>query len=71
MLDDVACDESKINWRLNNYATTIEFESWECHMLQGFYRCATYDHNLDDSTHLALAVRRMDVKLNSWWHQEM
>jgi hypothetical protein len=56
LLDSVlAYDESKINWHLNNDATAEEFESWEHHMLQGFYRCATYDHNMDDSTRLALA----------------
>jgi hypothetical protein len=30
-------------------------------MLQGFYRCATYDHNMEDSTRLALAVQRVDL----------
>jgi hypothetical protein len=40
-------------------------------MLQGFYRCATYDHNLDDSTCLALVVRRVDIKLHNWWHKAM
>jgi hypothetical protein len=63
--------ESELNWQLNNNATTEEFESWEHHMLQGFYRCATYDHNLDDSTRFSLAVRRVDVKLKNWWYQAM
>jgi hypothetical protein len=31
LLDGVACDESKLNWQLNNDATTKEFESWERH----------------------------------------
>jgi hypothetical protein len=62
-------DDSEINWQLNNDATTEEFESWERHMLQGFYRCATYDHHMDDSTCLALAVRRVDLKLHNWSHK--
>jgi hypothetical protein len=53
------------------YATAGEFESWERHMLQGFYRCATYDHNMDDCTHLALVDRRVDGKLYSWWHKAL
>jgi hypothetical protein len=57
LLDGVlAYDDSEINWQLSNDATTKEFESWEHHMLQGFYRCATYDHHMDDSTHLALTL---------------
>jgi hypothetical protein len=71
LLDGVACAEYELNWQLNNDATAEEFESWEHHMLQGFYRCATYDHNLDNSTRLALAVRRVDGKLYSWWHKAM
>jgi hypothetical protein len=38
-------------------------------MLQGFYRCATYDQNMDDSTRLTLVVYRMDLKLHNWWHK--
>jgi hypothetical protein len=68
LLDGVlAHDESEINWQLTNNATAEEFESWERHMLEGFYRCATYDHNMDDSTCLALADRRVDIKLHNWW----
>jgi hypothetical protein len=33
LLDGVACDESELNWQLNNDAITEEFESWERHML--------------------------------------
>jgi hypothetical protein len=33
----LAYDEYKINWQLTNDATTEDFESWERHMLQGFY----------------------------------
>jgi hypothetical protein len=37
LLDGVlAYDDSEVNWQLNNDATAEEFESWECHMLQGF-----------------------------------
>jgi hypothetical protein len=72
LLDGVlAYDEYKINWQLTNDATTEEFESWECHMLQGFYRCATYDPDMNDSTHLALADRRVDDRLYSWWHKAL
>jgi hypothetical protein len=72
LLDGVlAYDESEINWQLNNDATAEEFESWECHMLQGFYRCATYDHNMADSTCLALAVRCVDIKLHNWWQKAL
>jgi hypothetical protein len=72
LLDGVlAYDESKINWQLINDATAEEFESWERHMLQGFYRCATYDHNMNDSTHLALSDRHVDDKLYSWWHKAL
>jgi hypothetical protein len=72
MLDGIlAYDESEINWQLTNDATAEEFESWECHMLQGFYRCATYDPNMNDSTRLALADRCMDDKLYSWWHKAL
>jgi hypothetical protein len=54
--DILAYDESEINWQLNNDATAKKFESWERHMLHGFYRCATYDHHMDNSTCLALAI---------------
>jgi hypothetical protein len=67
----LAYDESEINWQLTNDATAEEFESWECHMLWSFYRCATYDHNMDDSTRLALADRRMDIKLQNWWQKAL
>jgi hypothetical protein len=69
LLNGVACAEEKLYWQLNNYATAKEFESWERHTLQDFYRCATYDRNLDDSTCLALAVQRVDIKLPNWWHK--
>jgi hypothetical protein len=36
MLDDIACDESKLNWQLSNDATAEEFVSWGPHMLQIF-----------------------------------
>jgi hypothetical protein len=62
-------DDSEINWQLNNDATAEEFESWEHHMLQDFYRCSTYDHHMDDSTCLALVVRRVDLKLHNWWYK--
>jgi hypothetical protein len=56
LLDGVlAYDEYEINWQLTSDALAKEFESWERHLLQGFYRCATYDHNMNDSTRLALA----------------
>jgi hypothetical protein len=56
LLDGVlAYDEYEINWQLTNDATTEEFKSWERHMLQGFYRCATNDHTMNDSTCLPLA----------------
>jgi hypothetical protein len=72
LLDGVlAYDEYEINWQLTNDATAEEFESWEHHMLQGFYRCATYDQNMNDSTRLALADRRVDDKLYSWWHKAL
>jgi hypothetical protein len=71
-LDGVlAYDEYEINWQLTNDATAEEFESWEHHMLQDFYRCATYDHNMNDSTRLALVDRRVDDKLYSWWHKAL
>jgi hypothetical protein len=62
LLDSVACAEDELNWQLNNSATAAEFESWEHHMLHGLYRCATYDHNMDDSARLVLADRRVDIK---------
>jgi hypothetical protein len=72
LLDGVlAYDEYEINWQLTNDATAKEFESWERHMLQGFYRCATYDHNMNDSIRLALADLRVDDKLYSWWHKAL
>jgi hypothetical protein len=40
-------------------------------MLQGLYRCATYDHNMDDSTRLVLADRRKDIKLHNWWQKAL
>jgi hypothetical protein len=56
LLDGVlAYGEYEINWQLTNDATAEEFESCERHMLQGFSKYATYDHNMNDSTHLALA----------------
>jgi hypothetical protein len=71
-LDSVlAYDKHEINWQLTNDATGKEFESWERHMLQGFYRCATYGHNMNDSTRLALADRRVDDRLYSWWHKAL
>jgi hypothetical protein len=72
MLDGVlAYDEYEINWHLTNDATAEEFETWECHMLRGFYRCATYDHDMNDSTRLALADRRVDDRLYSWRHKAL
>jgi hypothetical protein len=71
LLDDVACAEDELNWQLNHNATVGEFESWERHMLQGLYRCATYDHNMDDFTPLVLADRRMDIKLHNWWQKTL
>jgi hypothetical protein len=72
LLDGVlAYDEYKINWQLTNDATAEEFESWERHMLQGFYSCATYDPDMNDSTRLALADQRVDDKLYSWWHKAL
>jgi hypothetical protein len=68
LLDGVfAYDEYKINWQLTNDAIAEEFESWEHHMLQGFYRCGTYDPDMNNSTCLALADRRVDDKLYSCW----
>jgi hypothetical protein len=40
-------------------------------MLQGLYRCATYDHNMDDSTRLVLADRRLNIKLHNWWQKAL
>jgi hypothetical protein len=72
LLDGVlAYDESEINWQLTNNATAKEFESWEHYMLECFYRCATYDHNMDDSTCLALTDRRVDIKLHNWWKKAL
>jgi hypothetical protein len=72
LLDGVlAYDEYEINWQLTNDAIVEEFELWERHMLQGFYRCAAYDHDMNDSTRLALVDRRVDDRLYSWWHKAM
>jgi hypothetical protein len=72
LLDGVlAYDEYEINWQLTNDATAKEFESWERHMLQGFSRCATYEDNMNDSARLALADRRVDDRLYSWWHKAL
>jgi hypothetical protein len=72
LLDGVLTyDEYEINWQLTYDAIAEEFESWECHMLQGFYICATYDRNMNDSTRLALADQRVDDRLYSWWHKAL
>jgi hypothetical protein len=72
LMDGVlAYDEYEINSQLTNDATAEEFESWERHMLQGFSRCATYDHNMNDSTRLALTDRCVDDRLYSWWHKAL
>jgi hypothetical protein len=71
LLDGVACAEDELNWQLNHNATAAEFESWERHMLQGLYRCATYSHNMDDSTRLILADRCVDIKLHNWWQKAL
>jgi hypothetical protein len=71
LLDGVACAEDDLNWQLNHNATAAEFESWERHMLQGLYRCATYSHNMADSTRLILADRRVDITLHNWWQKAL
>jgi hypothetical protein len=71
LLDDIACAGDELNWQLNHNATAAEFESWECHMLQGLYRCATYDHNMDDSTRLVLVDRCVDIKLHNRWQKAL
>jgi hypothetical protein len=71
LLEGVACTEDEINWQLNHNATAAKFESWERHMLQGLYRCATYDHNMDDYTRLVLADRCVDIKLHNRWQKAL
>jgi hypothetical protein len=66
-----ATAEDELSWQLNHNATAEAFLSCEHHMLQGLYRCATYDHNMDDSTHLVLADRRVDIKLDNWWQKAL
>jgi hypothetical protein len=71
LLDGVACAEDELSWQLNHNATAKAFLSCEHHMLQGLYRCATYDHNMDNSTHLVLADRCVDIKLDNWWQKAL
>jgi hypothetical protein len=71
LLDGVACAEDDLNWQLNHNAAAAEFESWERHMLQGLYRCATYSHNMADSTRLILADQCVDIKLHNWWQKAL
>ena len=68
ILYGVACHE--IKWRLHYFSTDAEYASWEHLMLQGFYRCNTYEH-LDDSTRLVLTLRRVDEEVARWWDEEM
>ena len=70
VLDGVACDDSKLHWRLNYLSTYAEYESWEFHMLHGFARCDMHEF-VDQSTRLFLALRRVDEEVTRWWHEEM
>jgi len=59
ILNGVVCDDSQIRWRLVHMVTYDEYESWERHMQDGFYRCDTYEYS-DNPTRMRLALRRVD-----------
>ena len=44
ILHGVACDASTLKWRLSYLATFAEYELWEHHMEEGFFRCDTYEY---------------------------
>ena len=69
-LNGVAWDDSSIKWRLDYLAPYTDYEFWEHHMKEGFYRCDTYER-LDQSTRLVLALRRVDEEVTRWWNEEM
>ena len=58
---------TKITWRLSNFATSEEYQSWEFQMQQGFNRCRSYDSEFDDYYGFLLAHRRVDVEVGRWW----
>src|SRR3954466_3177533 len=70
ILDGVVCDDSQIRWKLVHKATYDEYELWERHMQDGFYRCDTYEY-LDNPTRVLLALRRVDEEIARWWDKEM
>jgi len=70
ILDGVVCDSPQIKWKLVHMATYDEYESWERHMQDGFYRCNTYGY-LDNPTCVLLALRRVDKEIARWWDKEM
>jgi hypothetical protein len=67
----VAFDPSKITWRLTNFATSDEYQSWEFHMQQGFNRCRTYDSEFDGYSGFILAHRCVDVEIANWWSEKV
>jgi hypothetical protein len=67
----VAFDPSKITWRLHNFETSDEYQSWEFHMQRGFNRCRTYDSEFDGYVGFILAHRRVDVEVASWWSEKV
>ena len=69
-LNGVAWDDSSIKWRLDYLAPYTDYEFWENHMQEGFYRCNTYKR-VDPSTRLVLALRRVDTEVTRWWNEEM
>ena len=65
-----ALDSAPIDWRLENSATYSEFQIWESIMDQGFARCRELNSTFGGRLEHALAYRRVDETVASWWNDE-
>jgi hypothetical protein len=63
-------DSTKIEWSLDSFATSADYQSWEKDMDHGFDRCHTLDRMFGGHVEYVLAHRRVDETLATWWCEE-
>ena len=71
MMTGTPFDASTIKWRLASSATPTEFQLWESHIEGGFERCKVFDSSFGGQTEFAIAYRRVDDVVASWYRNAL
>jgi hypothetical protein len=63
-------DANKIKWRLDSFAMSAEYQTWESQLVRGFGRFRTFDSKFGGHTEFVLALRRVNAMVAGWWHDD-